>query len=92
MKNFVKKHISKIENSATLVINERSKNLITQGKKIYKFGFGQSPFPVPEKIVTSLKNNAHKKDYLPIEGLLELRKAISHYLKKKLKITIPKTI
>jgi hypothetical protein len=34
--------------SATLEINEESKRLIASGKKVYKFGFGQSPFPVPE--------------------------------------------
>ena len=30
--------------SSTLAINEASKVLARQGKKIFKFGFGQSPF------------------------------------------------
>ena len=32
--------------SNTLAINELSKDLIAQGKKIFRFGLGQSPFPV----------------------------------------------
>ena len=90
MKNTVKKNILKLKPSSTLVINERSKELISKGKKVYQFGFGQSPFPVPEKIVTALKDNAHKKEYLPIQGLLELREAISNYLLKKTGTKYPK--
>jgi aspartate aminotransferase len=81
-KDIIKKNLTKLEPSATLAINEKSKKLIAQGKKIYRFGFGQSPFPVPEKIVSVLKENASKKDYLPMQGLAELREAISKYLNK----------
>ena len=84
MTSKVKKKILKLKESSTLVINEKSKDLISKGKKLYQFGFGQSPFPVPEKIVESLKNNAHRKEYLPIQGLPELRQNISKYLSKKL--------
>ena len=90
MKNIVKKNIQKLKPSSTLVINEISKELIRKGKKVYQFGFGQSPFPVPEKIVTTLKDNAHKKEYLPIQGLPELREAISNYLLKKTGTKYPK--
>ena len=51
MKELTKKSILKLKQSSTLVINEKCKKLINQGKKIYQFGFGQSPFPVPEKII-----------------------------------------
>ena len=57
-----------------------SNDLISKGKKVYQFGFGQSPFPIPEKIVEALKINAHKKEYLPIQGLTDLREKISNYL------------
>jgi len=82
-KNLVKKNLINLEPSATLAINEKSKNLILQGKKVFRFGFGQSPFPVPEKIVSTLKENADKKAYLPMQGLSELRESISNYLSKK---------
>ena len=55
MTSKVKKKILKLKESSTLVINEKSKELISKGKKVYQFGFGQSPFPVPEKIVEALK-------------------------------------
>jgi len=90
MKKFVKTNIRKLKPSATLVINEKCKKLIAEGKKIYRFGFGQSPFPVPKKIVETLKNNAHRKNYLPIQGLSELRESISKYLLKKTGSIYPK--
>jgi aspartate aminotransferase len=90
MSSRIKNSILKLKESSTLVINEKSKELISQGKKVYQFGFGQSPFPVPEKIVQELKNNAHRKEYLPIQGLPKLREAISKYLEKKTKNHYPK--
>ena len=55
MNKFVKDQINKLSPSATLNINEESNRLKKSGKKIYKFGFGQSPFPPPENIVLALK-------------------------------------
>ncbi len=80
MKNLVKKNILDLTPSATLEINEKCKELIREGKKIYRFGFGQSPFPVPKKIVEALKEHADKKDYLPMQGLPELRTSIAKHL------------
>ena len=90
MSSKVKKKILKLKESSTLVINEKSKELISKGKKVYQFGFGQSPFPVPEKIVDALKKNAHRKEYLPIQGLPELRENISKYLSKRTGNDYPK--
>ena len=67
---------NQLKPSATLAINEESDKLKKSGKKVYKFGFGQSPFPTPESIVSALKNNANKNTYLPMQGLEELRSAI----------------
>ncbi len=90
MSSKVKKKILKLKESSTLVINEKSKELILKGKKVYQFGFGQSPFPVPEKIVEALKKNAHRKEYLPIQGLIDLREKISKYLFKRTGNDYPK--
>lgn len=65
--------------SATLLINEISNKLIKEGRKVYKLGLGQSPFPVPEMVVDELKANAHQKDYLPVRGLSQLRAAVADY-------------
>ncbi len=90
MKNLTKKNILRLKQSSTLVINEKCKELISQGKKVFQFGFGQSPFPVPDKIVNALKDNAYRKEYLPIQGLEKLRSAISKDLKKKIGVNYPK--
>ena len=89
MTNYTKKSILKLKPSSTLVINEKSKKLIAKGKKVYSFGFGQSPFPVPKSIVNKLKENAHRKEYLPIQGLLELRNSVSKQLEKKTRNLYP---
>jgi aspartate aminotransferase len=79
LKNLVKD----LKPSSTLLINETSRKLEEQGKKIYKFGFGQSPFKVPEDVVKELKDNAHQNKYLPMQGLSELRNAVAKYTSKK---------
>ena len=75
--------VKNLKPSSTLLINETSRRLEEQGKKIFKFGFGQSPFKVPEDIVKELKDNAHQNKYLPMQGLSELRNAVSKYTSKK---------
>ena len=79
----IKNKINNLNLSATLRINEISKKLEQEGRKIIKFGFGESPFPVPAVIVDELKKNAHQKSYLPIQGLEDLRDSISKYESKK---------
>ena len=82
MNKIIKNQISQLKPSATLAINEESNKLKKSGKKIYKFGFGQSPFPVPDSIILELKNNANKNTYLPMQGLEELREVIANDLNK----------
>ena len=82
MNKIIKDQIDRLKPSATLAINEESNKLKKGGKKVYKFGFGQSPFPVPESIVSALKINADKHTYLPMQGLEDLRLAIANYLNK----------
>ena len=88
MKDLTKKSILKLKQSSTLVINEKCKKLINQGKKVYQFGFGQSPFPVPVKVVDELKNYAAEKSYLPVEGLYDLREVVAHYYCSKGEISV----
>ena len=78
--SLTKQNLKNLLPSSTLLINEICKGLTKKGKTVYQFGFGQSPFPVPQSIVQALKDNAHQKDYLPSKGLLELRKSVSNFL------------
>jgi aspartate aminotransferase len=79
LKNIVKG----LEPSSTLKINEISKKLEDKGEKIFKFGFGQSPFQIPTDIVNALKENAYQNKYLPMQGLNELREAVAKYTSAK---------
>jgi aspartate aminotransferase len=65
--------------SSTLAINERSARLEREGRRVFRMGLGQSPFPVPESVVETLRENAHQKDYLPVRGLDMLRQAVADY-------------
>ena len=57
MNKIIKEQINLLKPSATLAINEESNKLKKIGKKVYKFGFGQSPFPVPEIVRNELLRN-----------------------------------
>lgn len=73
--------------SATLAINERSASLAAGGREIYRFGLGQSPFPVPNSVVEALRTNAHQKDYLPVRGLLRLRESVAGWFNRRHSLT-----
>lgn len=76
-------NLKKVKPSATLVINELSHQLINEGKEVFRLGFGQSPFPVPNAIVKALQENAHQKDYLPVKGLFDLRTEIASFFNRE---------
>ena len=79
----IKDIIKNLKPSSTLLINEVSNKMEEEGKKVFKFGFGQSPFKVPEDVVAELKHHAHQNRYLPMQGLKELRDSIAKYISKK---------
>jgi len=79
LKNIVKD----LEPSSTLKINETSRELENKGEKIFKFGFGQSPFQVPLDVINELKNNAFQNNYLPMQGLKDLREVVAKYTSVK---------
>jgi aspartate aminotransferase len=78
-KEMLKNIVRNLEPSSTLKINENSKRLEDKGKKIFKFGFGQSPFQIPHDIVNELKDNAYQNKYLPMQGLKKLREVVAKY-------------
>ena len=79
----IKDIVNNLEVSSTLRINEISKEIEFNGKQVFKFGFGQSPFRIPEDIVDELKNNAFQNKYLPMQGLPKLRDAVAYYISSK---------
>jgi aspartate aminotransferase len=65
--------------SATLAVKARCRALRAEGRDVFDFGLGQSPFPVPRPVVDALRRSAAEKDYLPIEGLPALRQAVAGF-------------
>jgi aspartate aminotransferase len=79
--------------SSTLAINEKSMERLKNCQNVYKLGLGQSPFPVPGEVVEALKRFAHKKDYLPVRGLPELREAVAGYNQRTVRVnTLPEHV
>ena len=39
-----------------------------RNEEVYHLAFGQSPFPIPDCFVKSLKEYAHRNEYLPVAG------------------------
>ena len=76
----IKDIVKNLKPSSTLRINEISQALELEGKKVFKFGFGQSPFQIPDDVVDELKNNAYQNKYLPMQGLPNLRNAIAKHI------------
>jgi aspartate aminotransferase len=67
-------NVRRLGQSATLAINERCAQLRREGHEIYRFGLGQSPFPVPDCVVQELRS--HK-------GLRELRDAVADFHRRR---------
>lgn len=80
---YLNPNVAGLRESPTLRINQHCKELAAEGKHIYKLGLGQSPFPVPESVVNALRLYAPQKDYLHVQGLPELRKAVAEFHLKK---------
>jgi aspartate aminotransferase len=68
-----------LEKSPTVALNERCDERRNEGRKVFKLGLGQSPFPVPPPVVQALRDHAACKDYLPVRGLPALREAVAGY-------------
>jgi len=66
-----------------MAIQELSQRLAQDGREIYRLGLGQSPFPVPSEVVDTLRENAARKEYLPVRGLPALCEAVAEYVRRR---------
>ena len=93
LSKYLSNYIREVGKSKTLQLNEISRDLESKGQTIYKFGFGESPFPIPSFIVESLKKHSERKEYLNVQGYPELLKSIAQFHSKVDKIKIdPKSV
>ena len=71
----IKTNLRAIQKSQTLLINEQSRLMARRGEKVYKLGFGQSPFKPLERVQRALQESSGLCGYVPVQGLPELREA-----------------
>lgn len=83
----INKNVLSLKESATLAINLEAINRRKNGETIYHWGFGQSPFPVPEKIQQELARRTQHKEYLPTNGLQTLRETLRDFYKNNKSLT-----
>ena len=74
-----------MEPSATIAMNQKSREMKAEGKDVISLSLGEPDFPTPEVIkdaaIQALENN--HTYYPPIAGVLELKKAIQSKLKRE---------
>ncbi len=83
MKAHVHPHTTGVKESATLAINQTVSRLRSRGLDVCHLGFGESPFPVPDALEQALQQEAHRKSYLPTQGLPELREAVAGFYRQR---------
>jgi len=71
--------IEKIPHSPTLWANDLVHQKRGQGEQVFHMGFGESPFPVPDRLQKALAMSAHRCEYLPVQGLDGLINVICDY-------------
>ncbi len=71
--------IKNLPHSPTLWANDLVHAKRFNGETVYHMGFGESPFPVPERLKQALADAAHRKEYLKADGLDDLLKVIKDY-------------
>jgi aspartate aminotransferase len=68
-----------ISPSSTLLLNEQSAVIEKKGRQVFRFGFGQSPFPISPVLKAALIEHAHRKEYTQVQGLEALRVKVAEY-------------
>ena len=58
-----------VAQSGTLSLNEKTNKLERAGRRTYRLGFGESPFPPPARIQLALSKASHRTEYTEVAGL-----------------------
>ncbi len=71
--------IENLPHSPTLWANDLVHQKRAQGEKVFHMGFGESPFPVQDRLKDALSKTAHRCEYLPAHGSKELIEVVREY-------------
>lgn len=77
--NVIAKRISSLEESATLALNARVKQLAAAGQTVYNLTAGELDAPTPKYIQTAVAGTLQLNKYTPVAGLPELRAAVAEH-------------
>lgn len=80
--------VTEFELSPTLQANEMVQQKRAAGETVLHMGFGESPFPVPERLQKALAREAHHKEYLPTYGLPALCDTVKAYYRQRTAIPV----
>ena len=83
--NLVADRINALEESATLGMSKKSRELAAQGHKVINLSIGEPDFKTPKHICDAAKAaiDAGFHHYTPVAGIPELRKVIADKLKRE---------
>ncbi|XP_041459085.1 aspartate aminotransferase-like [Lytechinus variegatus] len=81
--SLIRPHLNDYGSASNLAFNEAVHKMMAEGRNIYHFAFGQSPFPPVEGAKKVLAENANETAYLPVAGLSELRASICSFHEKR---------
>lgn len=76
--------INNLEESSTLLMSKKSRELAAQGHKVINLSIGEPDFKTPKHICDAAKEAIDKgfHSYTPVAGIPELRKAIAEKFKR----------
>lgn len=77
---------SELRGSVATSMAVRADALVAGGRDVARLDLGRSPFPVPAPMIEALRAAAGERDYLPVEGLPALRRAIADFTERRLGI------
>lgn len=83
--NLLADRINALEESATLAMSKKSREIAAQGHKVINLSIGEPDFKTPKHICEAAKDAIDKgfHSYTPVSGIPELRKAIADKLKRE---------
>ena len=68
-----------VAKSGTLSLNEKMKDMQRAGRRVVQFGFGESPFPPPDRVQAALASRAGRAEYTAVAGSPALREKIAEF-------------
>jgi aspartate aminotransferase len=74
--------VAGLEESATLALNARVKEMAASGKNVYNLTAGELSCGTPQYIQNYVSKKLDQNKYTPVSGLPELRKSIAKYAKE----------